>query len=78
MPVEEQVVLIFAGTQGYLDELPVEAVRRFEAEFLALMRAKHKDILDRIIETRDLDDETAQKLHGILKEFVSAFKASLQ
>jgi F-type H+/Na+-transporting ATPase subunit alpha len=78
MPVEEQVVLIFAGTQGYLDELPVEAVRRFETEFLALMRAKHKDILDRIIETRDLDDETAQKLHGILKEFVSAFKASLQ
>jgi F-type H+-transporting ATPase subunit alpha len=78
MPVEEQVVLIFAGTQGYLDELPVEAVRRFEAEFLALMRAKHKDILDRIIETRDLDDETTQKLHGILKEFVSAFKASLQ
>jgi F-type H+-transporting ATPase subunit alpha len=78
MPVEEQVVLIFAGTQGYLDELPVEAVRRFETEFLALMRAKHKDILDRIIETRDLDDETAQKLHGILKEFVSAFKVSLQ
>jgi F-type H+-transporting ATPase subunit alpha len=78
MPVEDQVVLIFAGTQGYLDELPVEAVRRFEAEFLALMRAKHKDILDRIIETRDLDDETMQKLHGILKEFVSAFKASLQ
>jgi F-type H+-transporting ATPase subunit alpha len=78
MPVEEQVVLIFAGTQGYLDELPVEAMRRFETEFLALMRAKHKDILDRIIETRDLDDETAQKLHGILKEFVSAFKASLQ
>jgi F-type H+-transporting ATPase subunit alpha len=78
MPVEEQVVLIFAGTQGYLDELPVEAVRRFETEFLALMRAKHKDILDRIIETRDLDDETTQKLHGILKEFVSAFKASLQ
>jgi F-type H+-transporting ATPase subunit alpha len=78
MPVEEQVVLIFAGTQGYLDELPVEAMRRFETEFLALMRAKHKDILDRIIETRDLDDETAQKLHEILKEFVSAFKVSLQ
>lgn len=78
MPVEEQVVLIFAGTQGYLDELPVEAVRRFESEFLAYMRARHKDILNRIAETKDLDDETIQNLHKILKDFVTSFKATLQ
>ena len=78
MPVEEQVVLIFAGTQGYLDELPVESIRRFESEFLAFMRARHKDILDKIAETKDLDDETIQNLHSILKDFVSSFKSTLK
>jgi F-type H+-transporting ATPase subunit alpha len=77
MPVEEQVVVIFAGTQGYLDELPVDAVQKFEQEFLSFMRARHKDILDKIAETKDIDEETTQKLHSIIKEFIDSFKTTL-
>src|SRR5580704_8114642 len=48
MPVEEQVVSLFAGTQGFLDTLPVEQVARFEAELLQHIRDQHGDILDQI------------------------------
>ena len=52
LPVEEQVVVIFAGVNGYLDKLPVNKVGEFEQGFLALLRAEHKDLL---AEIRDQD-----------------------
>src|SRR5208337_3979417 len=58
MPVEKQVVLIFTGTNGYLDDLPVESIERFEKEFLEMMELKHQDILDKIADTKDIDVET--------------------
>jgi len=76
MPVEQQVVVIFAGTSGYLDGLALEDVRRFEKEFLAMMEVHHKDILNRIAETKTLDDETIKQLHSIMKDFVERFKVS--
>ncbi len=48
MPVEKQVVSIYTGTKGYLDDIPVEDVRRFEREFLSFMEAEHADILKEI------------------------------
>ena len=48
MPVEEQVVSIFAGTNGYLDDLPVGDVRKFEAELLEFLRSRHSGLLDEI------------------------------
>jgi len=48
MPVEEQVMIIFAGTQGYLDDIPVELVRAFEDGFHPLMREKYPDIRETI------------------------------
>jgi F-type H+-transporting ATPase subunit alpha len=48
MPVEEQVVSLYAGTKGHLDDLPVEEVRRFESELLEFMRARHTSLLDEI------------------------------
>ena len=76
MAFEKQVVSIFAGTNGFLDELPVTSVQRFEKEFLEFMEFKHRDILDEIFRTKDLSEETQEKLINIIKEFISKFKVS--
>ncbi|MEX0602195.1 MAG: F0F1 ATP synthase subunit alpha, partial [Bacteroidota bacterium] len=78
MPVEHQIVSIFAGTNGYLDEIPLEDVARFEREFLEMMEMKHAPMLTTIAETKDLSDETQKSLHAIVKEFVAKFKATLK
>lgn len=76
IPVEEQVVIIFVGTNGYLDEFPLQQVRRFETEFLEMMEMRHKDLLNEIAEKKDLSDELQKRLHAIAKDFVAAFKVS--
>jgi F-type H+-transporting ATPase subunit alpha len=73
MPVEEEVVAIYCGVKGYLDKLPVSSVQRFEAEFLRLMRGKHKDVLDAIRTTKQLASDLEAKLKGILDEFSKSF-----
>ncbi|MBL8778752.1 MAG: F0F1 ATP synthase subunit alpha [Acidimicrobiales bacterium] len=72
MPVEEQVVSIFAGTGGYLDGIPVGDVRRFEAELLDHMRTRRSDLLDAIRTTGALPDELADAV----QEFVDTFQTS--
>ncbi|MGC2169328.1 MAG: F0F1 ATP synthase subunit alpha [Acidimicrobiales bacterium] len=74
VPVEEQVVAIYAGTKGWLDTIPVEDVTRFEAEFLTDMRAKHADILANIRDTKQLNDTDA--LDGALTSFLASFATS--
>jgi F-type H+-transporting ATPase subunit alpha len=74
VPVEEQVVVIYAGTRGYLDTLPVEDVTRFQAEFLTDLRAKHADILTSIRETGALND--TEPLDAALKSFLGTFATS--
>ncbi|MEX1148316.1 MAG: F0F1 ATP synthase subunit alpha, partial [Sphingomonadales bacterium] len=73
MPVEEQVVSIFAGVNGYLDAIEVKAVTRFEQEFLMEMRASHKDVLKTIREEQKISDDTDGKLKGILDKFAKTF-----
>ena len=73
MPVEEQVVAIFAGVRGYLDDVPVRDVVRFEQAFLAEVRAKHADVLEAIRSEQKLTDETEGKLKSILDGFAKAF-----
>jgi F-type H+/Na+-transporting ATPase subunit alpha len=72
MPVELQVISIFVGTQGYLDDLPVEDVRRFEAEVHDYFRTRHVDLLASIRDTGQLPDEAR------LKEAVNDFKSMFQ
>ena len=67
MPVEKEIVSIFAGTNGYLDEIPAEEVGRFESELLELMDLKYGDLLADIAMKKDLTSEITAKLHGILK-----------
>jgi F-type H+-transporting ATPase subunit alpha len=73
MPIEEQVVSIFAGVNGFIDTVPADAVTRFESGLLSHMRADHADVLGTIRDTKALDDETAAKLKSILGDFVKTF-----
>jgi len=77
MPVEKQVVSIFAGTNGYLDEIPVEHVERFEREFLEMMELKHADMLQAIAEAKDLTDDLVNVLKTILRQFTDSFKSAV-
>jgi len=72
-PFEEQVVGIYAGTKGYLDKLPIDAVRRFEKELLAFVKANQPGILESIRTSGKLDDDTTKKLVEALKTFGQAF-----
>jgi F-type H+/Na+-transporting ATPase subunit alpha len=73
MPFEEQTASIFAGTNGYLDTIPVEAVTRYEAAMLADLRANHAGVLDAIRNERDLSDDTKAKLKAALDQFAKTF-----
>jgi F-type H+-transporting ATPase subunit alpha len=73
LPFEEQVVSIFAGTQGYIDAVPTEAVVRYEAAMLADMRANNPEILTSIRDTKDLTDDTRAKLKDALAAFAKTF-----
>ncbi|MGV0853753.1 F0F1 ATP synthase subunit alpha [Mycolicibacterium phlei] len=76
LPVEEQVVSIFLGTQGHLDSVPVEDVQRFEAEFLDHLRGSDDGILAEIRETQKLSDELSEKLSEVIGNFKKGFAAS--
>jgi len=73
LKVEEQVVSIFAGVNGYLDGIAVTDVTRFEEQYLADMRGKHADILATIASEQKLTDETTAKLKSILEAFAKSF-----
>jgi F-type H+-transporting ATPase subunit alpha len=73
LKMEEQVVVIYAGTSGFLDALAVNRIRAFEEGLLAHVRSKHSDILETIRTTRDLDNDTAKKLDDAVKAFAKNF-----
>ncbi|MDE0171818.1 MAG: F0F1 ATP synthase subunit alpha [Defluviicoccus sp.] len=75
LAVEEQVVVIFAGVNGYLDRFPLESVQRFEHGFLADVKANHADILEGIRESQELSDELRKKLSDALDSYATAFAA---
>jgi F-type H+/Na+-transporting ATPase subunit alpha len=74
MPVEEQVVSIYAGTKGYVDDIPVVDIRRFESELLSAMRASHAELLTEIRDTKALPDEA--KLQQAIESFKAVFAPS--
>jgi F-type H+/Na+-transporting ATPase subunit alpha len=75
-PVSHQVVSIWAGTTGQLDEVPVEDVRRFEREFLDYLGRDRAEILDSIANTKDLSDDSVQLLEKAVREFKGQFVTS--
>jgi F-type H+/Na+-transporting ATPase subunit alpha len=77
MEVEDQVVSIYAGTNGYLDDIPVADVRRFESELLKFIRDKYPEIPEGIVQTKDLSEGAIDTLKKAIVEFKqSVFKIS--
>src|SRR5579862_6022600 len=68
-PVEKQILIVFAGTQGYLDDLPVEQVRKFEAELYRFVDNAHRALLTKIAEKKILDDALRAEISAVIKEF---------
>ncbi|MGD0192029.1 MAG: F0F1 ATP synthase subunit alpha [Rhizomicrobium sp.] len=73
LPVEEEVISLYAGMRGHLDKLALNDVSRFEEELLRMMRARYKDVLDTIRTQKQITPETEAKLKTILDEFVTSF-----
>ncbi|MCS7310858.1 MAG: F0F1 ATP synthase subunit alpha, partial [Armatimonadetes bacterium] len=75
MPVEDQIIVIFAGTGGYLDDIPVSAIQRFEREFLAFVHDKYPEVPEYIRREKEIDSVTQDALEKAIKEFKTQFKA---
>jgi F-type H+-transporting ATPase subunit alpha len=75
LEVQDQVASIFAGAKGYMDDVPVEAIRKFEAELLDFMRNSKADVLAEIKEKQALDDSLIKKLGDAIEEFKKGFRA---
>ncbi len=76
MPVEEQVAVVYAGVNGFLDSLPVESIQEFEKEFLVYLRNGYPEILAEIREKKIISEELADRLNKVIKEFVDQFGAA--
>jgi len=74
MPVEKQVISLYAGTRGYLDDIPVADVRRFERELLAYIETEHPELLEHIRTTKDLPPE--EDLRKAIETFKGMFRTS--
>ena len=76
LAVEKQVVIIFAGTKGYLDDITTVAVTKFEAELYPYIEAKYPEIFEQIRTKKALDKEIEELLHKALKDFKATFAAN--
>jgi F-type H+-transporting ATPase subunit alpha len=74
MPVSKQIAIIYAGTEGMLDQIPVKNVRRFEKEYLEFLDNKYKNVLDQIQKEKELSDELKEALKKSAEEFMKIFK----
>jgi F-type H+/Na+-transporting ATPase subunit alpha len=75
LPVEKQVAIIFAGTNGYLDAIPISEIRSYETELYSFLDARHPQVLRGIAEKKQLDDELKNALTAAVKEFSTDFAA---
>jgi len=75
LPIEKQIVVVYAATSGHLDALPVEAVQRYERELYAFLEAKHAPVLKELREKKELTDDVKGKVDTALTEFGNLFRA---
>jgi F-type H+-transporting ATPase subunit alpha len=73
MSLEKQVMIIYIATHGYLDDVPLDAVKRFEREFYPFMEKEYPDVVHSIASTKDLDENTEKKLNEAIKKFRQQF-----
>ncbi|MFD1179160.1 F0F1 ATP synthase subunit alpha [Paenibacillus puldeungensis] len=73
LPVEQQVVSLYTATKGFLDDIPLSDVRRFESEFLSFITSQHDDVLQSIRDTKDLTADNEAKLKEAIEQFKRGF-----
>jgi F-type H+-transporting ATPase subunit alpha len=73
LPVEKQILIIFAGTSGLLDDLPVSELRRFEEELYKFVESKHPTILPDIVAKKVLDDDLKARMKAAIEAFKKKF-----
>jgi len=74
MTMVEQVAVLFAATQGYIDDIPVEAVKKFEVEFLRFMKDRKADVLKELSDKKAIDDDLKAKLIQSIEDFKKGFQ----
>ena len=75
LPVEDQIMILFAGSQGLLDDVAVEALKKFEAEFIGFIKDKKADLRKELKEKNAIDDDLKAKLTAAIAEFKKGFVA---
>jgi len=75
LPVEKQILIIYAGTSGFVDDLPVSALKKYEQELYTFIELKQPDIYADILRKRELDAELRAKINKALEQFKENFKA---
>ena len=74
LPIERQVLTIFAGTNGFVDDVPAKDVRRFESELFAFAEARHAATMKELSDKKAIDDALKAKIEALLKDFKAQFK----
>ena len=74
LPVEKQILIIFAGTNGFVDELPLTALKKYEQELYSFVESRHPDVFAEILKKRELDGDLRTKMTKTLEEFKGVFK----
>jgi len=74
LPVEKQILIIYAGTNGFVDEIPLTALKKYEQELYSFVESKHPDIFAEILKKRELDSELRAKINKALEEFKAGFR----
>jgi F-type H+-transporting ATPase subunit alpha len=73
MDVEDQVLIIYALTKGFLDDIEVKKLQRFESEYLEFVRSSHSDIIAELASSKDIDEKLEQKIKNALASFKKSF-----
>ena len=76
LPLEKQIMIIWAGAKGYLDDLPIEQCRKFEEELYRFVENAHPGLLAKIREKKTLDDALKAEINNVMKEAKERFKTS--
>jgi F-type H+-transporting ATPase subunit alpha len=75
MTMQDQVIVLFAGTQGFLDDIPVESIKKFEEEFVKFIHGTKDDLRSELAEKKAIDDDLKAKLSQAIEEFKKGFQA---
>jgi len=78
LPLEKQVTILYAGTRGYLDELPTDVLAKYEAGLYQFVETKYPELFEKLAEKRAIDDEIDALMQKVLTEYGEQFKDTIQ